>query len=510
MHVKNVILLTALIVGLGLMPTSRATAQIFTTLHSFTVVNTNSTGDYTNSDGAVPNSLSLLSSNTLYGDTTGGGTYGNGTLFKMKTDGTGFTNLYSFAPGKTNSLGIYTNSDGCAPNDGLILSGSTIYGMANSGGTNGSGTVFKINTDGTGFTNLYNFTALKNNTNSDGYGPEGGLVLGGSTLFGTANEGGKFGNGTVFAISTNGVGFTNLHNFTALVFDLNSDGANPNACLILSGSTLYGTAEFGGATSHGSVFAISTNGTSFTNLHSFTTSFVNSLGNQTNSEGFNPNSSLVLSNNTLFGTAISGGSMGAGTVFAVNTNGTFTTLHSFTFPVSPDYSNNDGASPYAGLTLSGSTLYGTASEGGKFGNGTVFAISTNGTGFTTLHNFTTTLNGTNSDGFLGGGFPQPSLAISSNTLYGVAWIGGTGGNGTVFSISFTPQLTIIPSGTNVILSWPTNVAGFDYTGFTLKSATNLVPTAAWGAVSPTPVVVSGQDTVTNTASGTQMFYRLSQ
>ena len=77
-----------------------------------------------------------------------------------------------------------------------------------------------------------------------------------------------------------------------------------------------------------------------------------------------------------------GGSSGNGTVFAVNTDGTgFTTLHSFT-------GGSDGADPNAGLILSGNTLYGTASHGGSSGNGTVFAVNTDGTGFTNLHSFT--------------------------------------------------------------------------------------------------------------------------
>jgi hypothetical protein len=68
-----------------------------------------------------------------------------------------------------------------------------------------------------------------------------------------------------------------------------------------------------------------------------------------------------------------------------------------------------------------------------------------------------------------------------------------------------PQLTIIPSGANVILTWPTNAAGF-----TLQSTTNLVAPAVWSIVSPGPIVIGGQNAVVNPISGTQKFYRLSQ
>ena len=78
------------------------------------------------------------------------------------------------------------------------------------------------------------------------------------------------------------------------------------------------------------------------------------------------------------------------------------------------------------------------------------------------------------------------------------------------SLSFRPQLTVTPSGTSVIMSWPTNVAGFDYSGYTLQATTNLVSPVVWATNSPAPVVVAGQNTVTNPITGAQKFYRLVQ
>ena len=104
-----------------------------------------------------------------------------------------------------------------------------------------------------------------------------------------------------------------------------------------------------------------------------------------------------------------------------------------------------------------------------------------------------------------GAEPLAGLILSGNTLYGTAPFGGSSGNGTVFSLFIPPKLTVISSGTFVILTWPTNAAGF-----TLQSTTNLVSPAAWTTVSPEPVVLNGQNTVTNPVSGTQQFYRLAQ
>ena len=496
--IKNLFLLSELVAGLGLMPAGRVTAQIFTPLYSFANGN----------DGANPYGdpyALVLSGNTLYGTATFGGSSGNGTVFAINTNRTGFTNLHSFkATNRTTGI----NSDGAEPN-GLILSGNTLYGTATFGGSSGNGTVFAVNTNGTGFTNLHSFTATDPTTgiNSDGANPVVGLILSGNTLYGTATFGGSSSNGTVFAVNTNDTGFTNLHSFAALSAPppdgTNSDGAQPYAGLILSGNTLYGAATYGGSSGNGTVFAVNTNGTGFTNLYSFTALDVTET---TNRDGAYPNG-LILSGNTLYGTANSGGRSGSGTVFAVNTNGTgFTNLHSFPATDPTTGTNSDGAYPIVGLILSGNTLYGTAPYGGSSGNGTVFAVNTNGTGFTNLHSFTATNSSTgiNSDG----ANPQAGLLLSGNTLYGTAYNGGSSGYGTVFSLLLppvsAPELTITSSGANVILTWPTNACGCN-----LQSTASLVSPVAWNAVSPAPVVVKGQNTVTNRASGTAVFYRLS-
>jgi uncharacterized repeat protein (TIGR03803 family) len=310
-------------------------------------------------------------------------------------------------------------------------------------------------------------------------------------MYGTTSAGGSWSNGPVFAINLDGTGFTNLHNFAgsstnSLGVYTNSDGAHPWSSLILSSNTLYGTTVIGGSTNDGTVFAVNTDGTGFTNLHNFT-----------NSDGTHPYGALCILGKTLYGTAQNGGtSFNAGTVFAINTDGTgFTNLHRF-------LNSSDGGWPQGGLVLSHNTLCGTTCFGGNSSGGAVFAINTDGTGFTNLHRFA----------YSEGIHPYAALMLSGNTLYGTTYEGGSPGYGTVFSITLPapPQLIITLSETNVILTWPTNVAGFDYSGFTLQSTTNLVSPAVWTTNSSEPVVVNGQNTVTNLISGTQQFYRLSQ
>jgi uncharacterized repeat protein (TIGR03803 family) len=270
---------------------------------------------------------------------------------------------------------------------------------------------------------------------------------------------------------------------------------------MLLNNTLYGTTWQGFRPTNGTVFSIHTDGTSFTNLHIFTA--LDNFGN--NSDGAFPSARLIASGNTLFGTAAYGGASGSGVVFKVNVDGTgFTNLHSFS-------GGSDGANPFAGLLLSGNTLYGTAEFGGTAGSGTVFALNTVDTAFTSLHCFTATSSDssgvyTNNDG----ANPVGGLILSSNILYGTTRQGGNSGKGTVFSISFSPQLSVIISAANLILKWPTNYAGFNYTGFTLQSTTNLGSAAFWTTNSSAPVVVNGLNTVTNPISGTQQFFRLSK
>lgn len=376
---------------------STVQAQTFTTLYNFT----------NGIDGAFPYGI-ILSGSNLYGVTVGGvgvvntNTGSNiitsATVYSINTNGTGLTTLHTF-----------TGSEGSVLLGALVLSGGTLYGTAAQGGSSGWGTVFSVKTDGTGFTILHNFTAIPNNTNTDGAYPYAGLITSGGTLYGTTARGGSNSYGTVFAINGNGSGFTILHTFT--------DGGNgdSSARLVLSGNILYGTARYGGTSSFGTVFSLDTSGNNFTILHNFTAG----------TDGRNPEAGLVLSGGTLYGVASAGGSSFGGTVFKLNTDGSaFTTLHSFA------QFDANGQSPLVELIISGSTLYGTTDYGGQAGyqgSGTAFTLQTDGSGFATLHSFSHL--GTD------GEQPQASLILAGSTLYGTADEGGTSHRGTVYSIA---------------------------------------------------------------------------
>jgi uncharacterized repeat protein (TIGR03803 family) len=443
---KIISLLVAMSALSGLPVATTADAQMtFSTLYTFTNA-ADGSNPYGNPYGVI------VASNTIFGTTTFGGAAGNGTLFSVGLNGAGFKPIYSFTA--LDATTGTTNADGAGPN-AIILVGNTLFGTTTSGGVGGNGTIFSVTTNGTGFRTLHSFTATDANTgtNTDGAQPYAGVILAGGTLYGTTSAGGKFANGNVFSLNTNGAAFLNLHSFTALdaaTSTTNADGAQPYAGLIQAGNFLYGGATYGGTAGNGTLFALTTNGLLFTNLHNF--SALDTATQTSNTDGAFPNG-LVIAGKTLFGTANGGGAFGSGNVFAVNTNGTgFTNFYSFTPTNTGTGINVDGAYPIVGLYLGGSNLYGTAPEGGASGNGTVFSIATNGTGFTTVYSFTaldSATGTTNSDGAV----PQGGVFFAGNSLFGTAYYGGGAGDGTIFRLRPSVSLSIQRSPTNIVLTW---------------------------------------------------------
>ena len=293
---------------------------------------------YTNPEGAFCTAMLVQGSDgKLYGVAPSGGDFGGGTVFSLNTNGNDFTVLHTFTP-LAWRLAL-SNDDGSKPT-GLILGiDGRLYGTASQGGTNGFGAIFKLNTDGTGFSNIHNFAV------SDGENPQGRLVQGADgVLYGTAQNGGTNGSGTVFSLGPDGSSFTVLYNFTPLNAGTNADGTQPYGGLILSGDgTLYGTARYGGPSGSirtfvqqpigsGTLFSLKTNGAAFTVLHSFDT-FSGDFLAPTNCDGASPYAALLLAKDgKLYGTAPEAGAGGSGTIFSLGTDGSnYTVLHAFNF-----------------------------------------------------------------------------------------------------------------------------------------------------------------------------------
>jgi uncharacterized repeat protein (TIGR03803 family) len=409
------------------------------------------------------------------------------------------TNFYTFR--------TFTNTpDAGNPQAEPAFTGSRFFSTSAAGGSSGGGAIFAGQTNGSVIV-LRSFNAVSADyaTNSGGASPSAGLALAGDTLYGTTTAGGAAANGIIFALTTNGATFSMLRNFSALDVPTgtNTDGAAPLGGLILSGGTLYGTASGGGAGGSGVVFSLSTNGANFTVVHSFAPMDV-LIG--TNADGALPIGGLVVFGNQLYGTTFAGGFGGRGTIFSLQTNGGgFTVLHHFTATDPVTATNADGASPSAGLLLSTNILYGTAAAGGAGAAGIVFSINLSNQQFATIRSFAALAsNGTNTDG----AFPVASLVRAGGSLYGTTFSGGPGAAGTVFSVAIPAPPAVI---TDVVRNLNGTVTFYFLGGAgttnVIQSATSLTPPVTWQNVSTNIGDVNGAWQFAHGINISTRFYR---
>jgi len=307
---------------------------------------------YSFSNGAFPLAGVIQDANeNLYGTTEGGGSNGQGTVFELTKTGTE-TLLHSFCYGST-------CSDGANPVAGLIRDKKgNLYGTTEYGGTYGKGTVFEVSKTGTE-TVLYSFCSQPSCT--DGEYPIAGLIRDvQGNLYGTTEDGGSSGHGTVFKLSKAG-------NETVLYsFQGEPDGGLPYGGVTRDiNGNFYGATESGGAYNHGTVFELSKTGTEVV-LYSF-------CSQSTCPDGWAPYAGVIRdAKGNLYGTTIQGGKYGQGTVFKVTSAGTETALYSFC----SQSGCPDGASPGAGLFRDKKgNLYGTTTAGGTHSWGVVFMLT---------------------------------------------------------------------------------------------------------------------------------------
>ncbi len=357
-----------------------------------------------NGDGAMPAAALIKDgAGNLYGTTSSGGYYptGKGVVFRIAPDGTE-TVLHLFCS-------LQNCADGSDPYSAMVGDGSgNLYGTTYSGGVHdGSGTVFKLASDGT-YTVLHNFCSMI--ACSDGFSPVGDLIRDGSgNLYGTTYIGGAYGQGVVFKLAPNGTESV-LHSFCSVTNC--ADGKEPYGGVIRDrAGNLYGTTYIGGAGNAGVVFKLAPDGTE-TVLHNFC-----SLANC--ADGAYPQDSMILDGSTsnLYGTTEFGGSGGlrcdarssCGVVFEISPNGVETVLHSF--------DDADGGNPLGSLIKDrAGNIYGTTFFGGKNNGGVVFKLSPDGVE-TVLHFF---------GGLSDGKWPRGGVINDNGILYGTTLSGGGG------------------------------------------------------------------------------------
>jgi uncharacterized repeat protein (TIGR03803 family) len=369
-------------------------------------------------DGGGPNgSIVFDGSGNAYGTTHFGGITkcggqvggGCGVVFELspkKSGGWSESALYAFADG----------SDGGFPNAGIIFDKSgNILGTASTGGSSqcsiGCGVVYELNkTKGWSENVLHTFTG------SDGQFPNAVLLSSGNALYSTTWYGGSTGNGTVFALTPAGSGWTEsvLYSFKGT-----ADGSAPAAGVIADAAgNLYGTTYKYDGYNDGVAYELRKH-SSWQDRILYT--FTNNGG------GEDPYAGLILpAKGKLYGTAIEGGTAGGGAAFELvlgpGKHWTEKVLHQFG-------GSGDGSAPYGGLVSDTSrNLFGTTVFGGAKNAGIVYELSpTHGGPWKEriLYSFT---------GGSDGGNPGGTLTMdSAGNLYGTAG-GGQSGNGVIFEI----------------------------------------------------------------------------
>lgn len=372
-------------------------------------------------DGMQPYGDAIDVKSTLYGTTFGGGNNTSGAVFAIDPNSGAENILYSF------------DEEEGFPEAGLINVNGTLYGTAS--GINGlGGIVFSFDPDTDEEKQLYAFCSQQNCVDGafptasliDMNGTLYGTTFGGGASGITACN--NLGCGTVFSLDPNTGAETVLYSFCGQ--QNCADGQWPAASMIAVNGMLYGTTEFGAVrgcaedSGCGVVFSIDpATGTEKT-LYSF-------CSRQNCADGANSSAALIALNGTLYGTTRCGGSHGVatacaghgyGTVFAINPNtGTEKVIHSFG-------KDTDGREPEASLIAVKGLLYGTTFGGGGAGCGgsgcgTVFSIDPNTGAEKVLYSF---------QGGPDGQGPVANLVSAKGTLYGTTSFGGAAGNGTVF------------------------------------------------------------------------------
>lgn len=369
--------LIRILLGIALCMTALASAlaQQETVLHTFALTVTDGNGPL---DGLVSDAAG-----NLYGTTYDGGAPDLGTVFEF-VRGSGGTWTEKL-------IHIFTlnGRDGYEPRAALIFDkAGNLYGTTSFGGHYGDGTVFELSPNANG---TWTETILHHFSGKDGLLPEARLVFDkAGNLYGTTSEGGSSissapcspqGCGTVFELKHRPDGSWAekvLHNFD----DNGVDGFTPVASIAFdSAGNLYATAEEGGAYNFGILFELTPKPHgewTETILHNF---------NQDGTDGIHPGSGLLFdASGNLYGTT-SGGGPGRGTAFEFSpgSNGTWTEtiLHDFGI-------GTDGSIPWGNLTFdTAGNIYGATPNGGTWDSGTVFQLSPSTSGWTEtiLHMF---------------------------------------------------------------------------------------------------------------------------
>lgn len=201
------------------------------------------------SDGYYPFAgLIFDSAGNLYGTSTRGGAYGDGTVFELihQTNGQWKEKIL-------HNFGSPAPYDGQLPYTSLIFdSAGNLYGTTTRGGTDGNGTAFELipQTDG-----RWKEKILLNLEGSNGDYASSALVFDSTgNLYGATFFGGLYGGGVAYELLPRSDGYWSqsiLHNFGN-----GTDGSGSLGSVTFNAGHLFGTTQSGGTGEFGTVWEI--------------------------------------------------------------------------------------------------------------------------------------------------------------------------------------------------------------------------------------------------------------
>jgi len=413
----------------------------FGTISKYDIVtNTISVAHAIETKGAFSSSNMVKAADGKFYGTTRDGGKGYGIIFSFDASSSAYTIVKKF-----------DLTNGGYPGGSLIQAADgKLYGMTQQGGIFNYGVIFSFDPTTSIYLVLHSFNL------TNGRNPNGSLLqVSDGKLYGLTVNGGTSNQGVLFSFDPTSSSYTVEKNFN------NTDGINPFGSLIqVSDGKLYGMTRGGGSSNYGVIFSFDPSSSSYAVLKNF---------DQTN--GANPFNSLMQAfNGKLYAMTSGGGLSDAGVIFSFDpSNSEYLVLKHF--------NNSDGGKPYGSLIqISNGTLYGMTLQGGTSNNGIIFSFDPTSSSYNVIHNFDLTNGGgpyfndvqLNTDGKLygmthGGGvhrwgvifsfdlltnqynklvdigenhgfYPQGTLCRAfDGKFYGITYVGGSLGYGVIFS-----------------------------------------------------------------------------
>jgi uncharacterized repeat protein (TIGR03803 family) len=398
--------MTLLAISAVTLPCTPAAAQQEAILHSFSK---------TGGDGAFPTaSLLLDASGNLYGGASGG-EFSSGIAFELipAAGGTWTENI----------LYVFDARNGFGGGSFIFDASGNLFGTSYTGGPNGGGAVYELSPSSGGWTEqvLHSFSREGSDR---GYVSAGVIFDASGNLYGTTAFGGPHGSGTVYELSpASGGGWTrkDLHIFPAS----GPDGSIPYPGVIFDAAgNLYGTTYVGGTFGAGTVYELSPS-----TAGGWTEKVIYSFNDHNYQSGYYPSASLLIdAAGNLYSTTTQGGPHKGGTVFELSptAGGGWTGRVLYGFGA-----GKDGSDPSGVIFDAAGNLYGTTITGGTYGYGTVFELSPQAGG-TWIENILYNFGSSSTDAV----YPEAGLVRdASGNLYGTTDAGGAYGYGTVFEIT---------------------------------------------------------------------------